>query len=97
MGHLLFDSIEAFQTSFGPHAEAIIKAGNPAVFDAKAEDHRNFNGELPVCRIRADPFSHCGSRSIEGQLGFGPHFFNFFPHSSNGLGKVRLMGLAAEV
>jgi len=23
MGHLLFDSVEAFQTSFGPHAQAI--------------------------------------------------------------------------
>jgi uncharacterized protein (TIGR02118 family) len=24
MGHLLFDSVEAFQTAFGPHAEAIM-------------------------------------------------------------------------
>jgi len=24
MGHLLFDSVEAFQSSFGPHAEAIM-------------------------------------------------------------------------
>jgi uncharacterized protein (TIGR02118 family) len=24
MGHLLFDSVEAFQTSFGPHAQAIM-------------------------------------------------------------------------
>ena len=24
MGHLLFDSVEAFQNSFGPHAEAIM-------------------------------------------------------------------------
>lgn len=24
MGHLLFDSVEAFQTSFGPHAESIM-------------------------------------------------------------------------
>ena len=23
-GHLLFDSVEAFQTSFGPHAQAIM-------------------------------------------------------------------------
>jgi len=72
--HFLFDSLEAFQTSFGPHAKAIIKAGNPAVFDAKAEDHRNFNGELAACRFCADLFSRCGSRSIEGQLGFGPLF-----------------------
>ena len=25
MGHLLFDSVEAFQTSFGPHARAIME------------------------------------------------------------------------
>ena len=25
MGHLLFDSVEAFQTSFGPHAQAIME------------------------------------------------------------------------
>ena len=25
MGHLLFDSLEAFQTSFGPHAQAILE------------------------------------------------------------------------
>jgi len=24
MGHLLFDSLEAFQTTFGPHAQAIV-------------------------------------------------------------------------
>jgi uncharacterized protein (TIGR02118 family) len=24
MGHLLFDSVEAFQTSFGPHTQAIV-------------------------------------------------------------------------
>ena len=24
MGHLLFDSVEAFQASFGPHADAIL-------------------------------------------------------------------------
>ena len=24
MGHLLFDSVEAFQQSFGPHAETIM-------------------------------------------------------------------------
>ncbi len=24
MGHLLFDSVEAFQQSFGPHSEAIV-------------------------------------------------------------------------
>jgi uncharacterized protein (TIGR02118 family) len=24
MGHLLFDSLEAFQTAFGPHAQAIV-------------------------------------------------------------------------
>jgi uncharacterized protein (TIGR02118 family) len=24
MGHLLFDSVEAFQQSFGPHAETIV-------------------------------------------------------------------------
>jgi uncharacterized protein (TIGR02118 family) len=24
-GHLLFDSVEAFQTSFGPHAQAIME------------------------------------------------------------------------
>jgi uncharacterized protein (TIGR02118 family) len=25
MGHLYFDSVEAFQTAFGPHAESIMK------------------------------------------------------------------------
>ncbi|HEY7446598.1 MAG TPA: EthD family reductase [Vicinamibacterales bacterium] len=25
MGHLLFDSVDAFQQSFGPHAEAIVR------------------------------------------------------------------------
>lgn len=39
MGHLLFESIEAFQTSFGPHAQAIL------------DDVPNFTNTQPVIQI----------------------------------------------
>ncbi len=39
MGHLLFDSVEAFQTSFGPHAQAIM------------EDIPNYTNSEPIVQI----------------------------------------------
>jgi len=39
MGHLLFDSVEAFQTSFGPHAQAIM------------EDIPNYTNSGPIVEI----------------------------------------------
>lgn len=39
MGHLVFDSVEAFQTSFGPHAQAI------------TEDIPNYTNSEPVVEI----------------------------------------------
>ncbi len=39
MGHLLFDSVEAFQTSFGPHAQAIM------------EDIPNYTNSVPIVEI----------------------------------------------
>jgi uncharacterized protein (TIGR02118 family) len=38
-GHLLFDSVEAFQTSFGPHAQAIM------------EDIPNYTNSGPIVQI----------------------------------------------
>ena len=38
-GHLLFDSVEAFQTSFGPHAQAIM------------EDIPNYTNSEPIVQI----------------------------------------------
>lgn len=39
LGHLLFESVEAFQTSFGPHAQAILN------------DIPNFTNAQPVVQI----------------------------------------------
>ena len=39
MGHLLFDSVEAFQTSFGPRAQAIM------------EDIPNYTNSEPIVQI----------------------------------------------
>jgi len=39
MGHLLFDSVEAFQTSFGPQAQAIM------------EDIPNYTNSVPIVEI----------------------------------------------
>ena len=39
MGHLLFDSVEAFQTSFDPHAQAIM------------EDIPNYTNSEPIVQI----------------------------------------------
>ena len=39
MGHLSFDSVEAFQTAFGPHAEAIL------------EDIPNYTDTQPAIQI----------------------------------------------
>jgi uncharacterized protein (TIGR02118 family) len=39
MGHLLFDSVEAFQMSFGPHAQAIV------------EDIPNYTNSEPTVQI----------------------------------------------
>lgn len=39
MGHLLFDSLEAFQTNFGPHADAIM------------QDIPNYTNSEPIVQI----------------------------------------------
>jgi uncharacterized protein (TIGR02118 family) len=42
VGHLNFDSVEAFQSSFGPHAEK---------FAADVPNYTNVEGELQISEI----------------------------------------------
>ena len=42
-------------------------------------------------------FSPAAAREASRANSGSGHFFDFFPHSSSGLGKVRLIVLAAEI